>query len=49
MKLKKIFEFAQYKKINLLLLESRQPDDLEQFKSIVVIDKDCCEIALNVQ
>lgn len=45
----KLYEYAQYNKIHILLLESRQPDKLENFTEIIVVDKDACVIELNVQ
>lgn len=46
--MEKLYEYAWYYKINLLLLESRQPESIESFKEIVIIDKDACEILLNM-
>lgn len=44
----KLYEYIQYQKIHILLLESRQPEELGQFSNVVIIDKDACEITLGV-
>lgn len=46
--LEKLYEYAEYQKIHILLLESSQPEDIEKFSDIVIIDKDACEIVLNM-
>lgn len=47
--MEKLFEYTCYQKIHILLLESRQPETIENFKKVVIIDKDACEIQLNMQ
>lgn len=44
----KFYEYVHYQKICVLLLESRQPDFAKEFSETVIIDKDSCEIVLNV-
>lgn len=46
--MKKLYEYMQYQKIPILLLESRQPKDIKEFSNIVIIDEDACEIMLDV-
>ncbi len=46
--IEKLYEFAQYQKIIILLMESKQPDDIKKFNSVIIIDKNCCEIELNM-
>lgn len=43
----KLYEYACYQKVHILLLESRQPDDMSKFSNVVIIDKDFCEISWN--
>lgn len=44
----KFYEYVYYQKICVLLLESRVPDTVKKFSETVIIDKDTCEIVLNV-
>ena len=44
----KFYEYVYYQKICVLLLESRVPDTVKKFSETVIIDKDACEIVLNV-
>lgn len=44
----KLYEYVQYHKIHILLLESRQPDIVKMFTKVIIIDKDACEIQLNM-
>lgn len=44
----KFYEYVHYQKICVLLLENRQPDMVEKFAETIIIDKDSCEIVLNV-
>lgn len=44
----KLFEYAQYQKIHILLIESRQPENIGWFSKAVIIDKDNCEILLSI-
>lgn len=46
--LKKLYEYVEYQKIHILLLESRQPEGIGRFSNVVIIDKDACEIVLNM-
>jgi len=46
--IEKLYEYVNYQKIHVLLLESRQPEGLEMFSDIVIIDKDACEIECSV-
>lgn len=46
--LQKFYEYAEYQKVNILLLESHQPKRMERFSNVVIIDKDACEIVLNM-
>ena len=46
--LEKFYEYVYYQKICVLLLESRVPDTVKKFSETVIIDKDSCEIVLNV-
>lgn len=43
----KILEYANYQKINVLLLENKLIKEREGFSEIYVIDEDCCQICLN--
>lgn len=45
----KFYEYVHYQKLRVLLLENRSPDVIEKFSETVIIDKDSCEIVLNVQ
>ena len=44
----KFYEYVCYQKICVLLLESTVPDTVKKFSETVIIDKDACEIVLNV-
>ena len=44
--MEKLFEFANYQKVNVLLLESRQPGNINSFSKVVLIDHDQCEVLL---
>ena len=46
--IEKLYEYVNYQKIHVLLLESRQPEELERFSNVVIIDKDACEIECGV-
>ena len=46
--IEKLYEYVQYQKVYLLLIESRRPEKIEKFTKIVIIDKDACEILLNM-
>lgn len=46
--IEKFYEYVHYKKLCVLLLESRVPDTVKKFSETIIIDKDSCEIALNV-
>lgn len=46
--IEKIYEFAEYNKINIFLVESIQPDSLEKYTQVKIIDKDNCEISLDM-
>jgi CRISPR type II-A-associated protein Csn2 len=46
--IEKLYEYAQYQKINILLIESQQPEYIDFFNLVIILDKDCCEIDLNV-
>jgi CRISPR type II-A-associated protein Csn2 len=46
--IEKLYEYVQYQKINILLIESQQPENIDFFDSVIIIDKDCCEIDLDV-
>ena len=46
--IEKLYEFTQYQKVIILLLESQQPNDIKKFNSVIIIDKNCCEIELNM-
>lgn len=46
--LEKLYEYSEYQKVNILLLESHQPEEIESFSNVVIIDKDACEIVLNM-
>lgn len=48
LRIREAVEYAAYQKINILLLESRQPEEIERFSDVVIIDKDACEIVLNM-
>ncbi len=47
--LEKLYEYFQYHKLYVLLMESSQPSDLNCFSNVVIIDKDICEIALHMR
>lgn len=46
--LEKLYEFAEYQKIHILLFESKQPNNVKDYDSVVIIDEDGCEININV-
>ena len=46
--IEKIYEFAEYNKINIFLVESIQPDSIEKYTQVKIIDKDNCEISLDM-
>ena len=46
--IEKIYEFAEYNKINIFLVESTQPDSIEKYTHVKIIDKDNCEISLDM-
>ena len=46
--IEKIYEFAEYHKINIFLVESTQPDSIEKYTQVKIIDKDNCEISLDM-
>ena len=46
--IEKIYEFAEYNKINIFLVENRQPDFIANYTQIKIIDKDNCEISFNM-
>lgn len=46
--LEKLYEYLNYQKIHMLLIESQQPEKIERFSKFVIIDKDACEIMLDV-
>lgn len=46
--IEKFYEYVQYRKLCVLLLESRVPDTVKKFSETIIIDKDSCEIMLNV-
>ena len=46
--IEKFYEYVHYRKLCVLLLESRVPDTVKKFSETVIIDKDACEIVLNV-
>lgn len=47
--IKKVYEFAEYQKVNILLLESEEPSNIKEFSPVVIIDKDGCEISINMR
>ena len=46
--IEKLYAHFNYKKLNLLLIESRAPTNIRSFANAVVIDRDCCEINLGM-
>ncbi len=46
--IEKFYEYVHYRKLCVLLLESRMPDTVKKFSETIIIDKDSCEIMLNV-
>ncbi|MCI8428702.1 MAG: type II-A CRISPR-associated protein Csn2 [Lachnospiraceae bacterium] len=46
--MEKFFEYAHYYKIYILLLESKEPEIVKKFTNVAIIDKDACEIRLNM-
>ena len=44
----KFYEYVYYQKMNVLLLENRQPDIINRFSNVIIIDKDTCEINSNM-
>lgn len=46
--IEKFYEYVHYRKLCVLLLESRAPDTVKKFSEVIIIDKDSCEIVLNV-
>ena len=47
--IEKFYEYVHYQKISVLLLESRQPKKVEKYGEVVIVDKDSCEIVLNMR
>lgn len=47
--IEKIYEFAEYNKINVFLIENRQPEKVANYTQIKIIDKDGCEISFDMQ
>jgi CRISPR type II-A-associated protein Csn2 len=43
-----LYKYAMYNKINIFLIESKQPDKIDTFDWVYIIDDTCCEIDLNV-
>ena len=48
MEMNELFKFCQYQKINILLIENRQPLNIQSFKPAMIIDEDCCIIDISV-
>ena len=46
--MEKLYEYLQYQKIYSLLVESCQPENIDWYSRVVIIDKDICEISLNM-
>lgn len=46
--IEKFYEYVYYQKISVLLLENKQPDMINKFSETIIIDKDTCEIHLNM-
>lgn len=46
--IEKIYEFAEYNKMLIFLIESRQPDNVSKYTQIKIIDKDGCEISFDM-
>lgn len=46
--IEKFYEYVHYRKLCVLLLESRVPDTIKKFSETIIIDKDSCEIVLNM-
>lgn len=44
----KLYEFVDYQKVNILLVEGRQPINVNDYLQTIIIDKDCCEIYIHV-
>ena len=44
----KFYEYVHYQKICVLLMENRQPDMVKKYSETIIIDKDSCEIHLDV-
>lgn len=44
--MEKLYEYFQYQKLYILLVECNQPKDISKFSNVVIIDKDTCEIVL---
>lgn len=44
----KLYEYIQYKKINIILFECKQPYNINDYNQVVVIDEDGCEINFNM-
>ncbi|MXP76349.1 type II-A CRISPR-associated protein Csn2 [Lachnospiraceae bacterium WCA-9-b2] len=44
----KFYEYVHYQKICVLLVENRQPDMVKKYSETIIIDKDSCEIHLDV-
>lgn len=46
--IEKIYEFAEYNKIDIFLVENRQPEKISNYTQVKIIDKDGCEIFFNM-
>lgn len=47
--IKKLYEFAEYQKVNILLMESVEPSNVKEFSPVTIIDKDGCEISIGMR
>lgn len=46
--IEKIYEFAEYNKVNIFLIENRQPEKMSNYTQVKIIDKDGCEISFDM-
>ena len=44
--IEKLYEFCHYEKIFIILIEDKQPENINIFSQVYLIDKDYCEVSL---
>ena len=44
--IEKLYEFCHYEKIFIIFIEDKQPENINIFSQVYLIDKDYCEVSL---